>query len=144
LPTCRKLPADGRHGSVDQDSDEWSSILNAPRQVALLALSRQPMPLLRREDGNENKSAKGGYVLLEAEGGERKFTILGTGSELHLAVRARDILQNQGIPTAAVSVPCRLLFEDQDPTYKKKVPRHERARVAVKAAVYAAGSATSA
>ena len=66
------------------------------------------MRLLRREPGNENKSSKGGYVLQEAEGGERKLTILSTGSELYLAVEARDILQKQGIPTAVVSMPCRL------------------------------------
>ena len=110
-------------------------ILNTPRQAALLALSRQPMPLLRREPGNENKSAKGGYVLQEAEGGERKLTILSTGSELHLAVEAREILQKQGIPTAVVSMPCRLLFEQQDAAYKKAVLGETRARVAVEAAV---------
>ena len=110
-------------------------ILQAPRQAALIALSRQPMPLLRTESGNENKSAKGGYVLLEAEGGERKLTILSTGSELHLAVEARDVLQKQGIPTAVVSMPCRLLFEEQDAGYKKAVLGATRARVAVEAAV---------
>jgi transketolase len=93
------------------------------------------MPLLRREPGNENKSAMGGYVLLEAEGGERKLTILSTGSELHLAVEARDLLQKEGIPTAVVSVPCRLLFEQQDAAYKKAVLGTTRARVAVEAAV---------
>jgi transketolase len=93
------------------------------------------MPLLRREAGNENRSAKGGYVLLEAEGGERKLTILSTGSELHLAVEARELLQKEGIPTAVVSMPCRLLFEKQDAAYKKSVLGTTRARVAVEAAV---------
>jgi transketolase len=92
------------------------------------------MPLLRREPGNENKSARGGYVFQEAEGGERKLTILSTGSELHLAVQARDILQKQGIPTSVISMPCRLLFEQQDATYKKVVLGNTRARVAVEAA----------
>ncbi len=93
------------------------------------------MPLLRREPGNENKSAKGAYVLLEAEGGERRLTIIGTGSELHLAVEARDILQKEGVPTAVVSMPCRLLFEEQDAAYRKSVLGNTRARVAVEAAV---------
>jgi transketolase len=93
------------------------------------------MPLLRREPGNENKSAKGGYVLQEAEGGSRKLTILSTGSELHLAVQARQILQKQGIPTAVVSMPCRMLFEQQDATYRRAVLGSTRARVAVEAAV---------
>jgi pyruvate dehydrogenase complex dehydrogenase (E1) component len=80
-------------------------------------------------------SFKGGYVLLEAEGGERKLTILSTGSELHLAVQAREILQKQSIPTAVVSMPCRLLFEQQEAAYKKAVLGTSRARVAVEAAV---------
>src|SRR6201996_5148472 len=113
----------------------WEAILTPPRQAALLALSRQPMPLLRREPGNENKSARGGYVLQEAEGGERKLTILSSGSELHLAVEARDILQKQGVPTAVVSMPCRLLFEQQDAGYRQSVLGKSRARVAVEAAV---------
>ena len=79
------------------------------------------MPLLRREPGTENKSARGAYVLLEAEGGTRKLTIMSTGSELHLAVEAREILQKEGIPTAVVSMPCRLLFEEQDAAYRKAV-----------------------
>jgi transketolase len=113
----------------------WELILDAPRRAALIALSRQPMPLLRREPGDENKSAKGAYVLLEAEGGERKLTLIGTGSELHLAVKARDILEKEGIPTAVVSMPSRLFFEEQDAAYKKAVMGATHARVAVEAAV---------
>src|SRR5882757_10000311 len=94
-------------GDPVETAECWELILDTPRQAALIALSRQPMPLLRREPGNENKSAKGGYVLLEAEGGERKLSILSTGSELQLAVAARDVLQKEGIPTAVVSIPCR-------------------------------------
>jgi transketolase len=63
-----------------------------------------------------------------------KLTILSTGSELHLAVQARDILQ-KGVATAVVSMPCRLLFEQQDAAYKKAVLGTTRARVAVEAAV---------
>jgi transketolase len=124
-----------RPGDPVETAECWELILDAPRQAALIALSRQPMPLLRREPGNENKSARGGYVFQEAEGGERKLTILSTGSELHLAVEARGILQKQGIPTAVVSMPCRLLFEHQDAAYKKAVLGTTRARVAVEAAV---------
>jgi len=137
LAALRAIPhlAVYRPGDPVETAECWELILEAPRQTALLALSRQPMPLLRREAGNENKSARGGYVLLEAEGGERKLTILSTGSELHLAVEARDLLQKEGTPTAVVSVPCRLLFEQQDAAYKKAVLGTTRARVAVEAAV---------
>jgi transketolase len=93
------------------------------------------MPLLRRDTGAENKSARGAYVLLEAEGGPRKLTVMSTGSELHLAVEAREVLQKEGIPTAVVSMPCRLLFEEQDTAYKKTVMGESHARVAVEAAV---------
>jgi transketolase len=137
LAALRAVPhlAVYRPGDPVETAECWEAILNTPRQAALLALSRQPMPLLRREPGSENKSAKGGYVLLEAEGGERKLTILSTGSELHLAVEARDRLQKEGIPTAVVSMPCRLKFEQQDASYRKAVLGTTRARVAVEAAV---------
>jgi transketolase len=137
LASLRAVPqlAVYRPGDPVETAECWELILDAPRQAALIALSRQPMPLLRREPGDENKSARGGYVFQEAEGGERKLTILSTGSELHLAVEAREILQKQGIPTAVVSMPCRLLFERQDAAYKKAVLGTSRARVAVEAAV---------
>jgi transketolase len=137
LAALRAIPhlAVYRPGDPVETAECWELILDAPRQAALIALSRQPMPLLRREPGNENKSAKGGYVLLQAEGGERKLTILSTGSELRLAVEARDVLQKEGVPTAVVSMPCRLLFEEQDAAYKKAVLGTTRARVAVEAAV---------
>ncbi len=109
--------------------------MDAPRRAALIALSRQPMPLLRREPGAENLSAKGAYVLLQAEGGDRALTLIGTGSELHLAVEARAILQSEGVPTAVVSMPCRYLFEQQDEAYRQAVLGETHARVAVEAGV---------
>ncbi len=137
LSALRAIPklAVYRPGDPIETAECWEAILDAPRQAALIALSRQPMPLLRRDPGTENLSAKGGYVLLEAEGGRRKLTIFATGSELHLAVEARDLLQAEGIPTAVVSMPCKLLFEAQDAAYKASVLGETRARVAVEAAV---------
>ena len=137
LAALRAIPHLGvyRPGDAVETAECWELILDQPRRAALIALSRQPMPLLRKEAGTENKSARGAYVLLEAEGGTRKVTLLATGSELHLAVEARDILQKEGVPTAVVSMPCRLLFEEQDLAYKKAVLGETRARVAVEAAV---------
>jgi transketolase len=137
LAALRAVPdlAVYRPGDPVETAECWELILDTPRQAALIALSRQTMPLLRREAGADNRSAKGAYVLLEAEGGERRLTILGAGSELHLAVAARDVLQKEGVPTAVVSMPCRLLFEQQDAAYKKAVLGATRARVAVEAAV---------
>jgi transketolase len=137
LTALRAIPglAVFRPGDPIETAECWQAILDAPRQAALIALSRQPMPLLRKQQGSENLSARGGYVLLEAEGGVRELTIMSTGSELHLAVEARARLQAEGVPTAVVSMPCRLLFEAQAPDYKREVLGDGTARVAVEAAV---------
>ncbi|MBY5878057.1 transketolase [Rhizobium leguminosarum] len=137
LSALRAIPrlAVYRPGDPIETAECWEAIMDAPRQAALIALSRQPMPLLRRDPSDANRSARGAYVLQEAEGGERQLTILASGSELHLAVQARSVLQDEGIRTAVVSMPCRLLFEKQDAAYKKSVLGGSRARVAVEAAV---------
>ena len=137
LAALRAIPhlAVFRPGDPIETAECWEAILDAPRRAALIALSRQPMPLLRRECGSENRSAKGAYVLAEAEGGSRRVTLMATGSELHLAVETRAILQQDGIPTAVVSMPCRLLFEQQGAAYKREVLGESPARVAVEAAV---------
>ncbi|MGO7501221.1 transketolase C-terminal domain-containing protein, partial [Rhizobium ruizarguesonis] len=72
--------------------------------------------------------------LQEAEGGERQLTILASGSELHLSVEARSVLQDEGIRTAVVSMPCRLLFEKQDAAKKlgnriEEMVEHDAARL---------------
>ena len=137
LTALRAIPrlAVYRPGDPIETAECWQVILETPRQAALIALSRQPMPLLRKTAGNENLSAKGAYILLEAEGGTRQLTIMATGSELQLAVNARQTLQAEGIRTAVVSMPCRLIFEAQDDSYKRKVLGDGTARVAVEAAV---------
>jgi transketolase len=139
LTALRAIPhlAVYRPGDPIETAECWELILDAPRRAALIALSRQPMPLLRRNPGTENLSANGGYVLQEAEGGPRKLTIMATGSELHLAVEARAVMQKEGVPTAVVSMPCQLLFEEQDVAYKRAVLGEGSARVAVEAGVEA-------
>jgi transketolase len=137
LSALRAIPhlAVYRPGDAVETAECWEIILDNPRRAALLALSRQPMPLLRQEPGAGNKSARGAYVLMEAEGGSRKLTLMATGSELHLAVEARTILQQQGVPTAVVSMPCALIFNEQDASYQQAVLGNSLARVAVEAAV---------
>jgi transketolase len=137
LSSLRAIPhlAVFRPGDPVETAECWEIILDTPRRAALLALSRQPMPLLRREASAENRSARGAYVLIEAEGGPRKLTLMATGSELHLAVEARTILQQEGVPTAVVSVPCTLIFNEQNAAYQQSVLGETLARVAVEAAV---------
>ncbi|MBV8870238.1 MAG: transketolase [Acetobacteraceae bacterium] len=137
LSSLRAIPhlAVFRPGDPVETAECWEIVLDNPRRAALLALSRQPMPLLRREPGTVNRSARGAYVLLEAEGGPRKLTLMATGSELHLAVQARTVLQGEGVPTAVVSMPCALIFNEQDAAYQQAILGDTLARVAVEAAV---------
>ncbi|HVZ10633.1 MAG TPA: transketolase [Rhodopila sp.] len=125
-----------RPGDAVETAECWELILRQHHRPAFLALSRQPLPMLRADATAENRSARGAYVLHEAEGGPRKVTLIGTGSEVQLAVQARDVLQKEGIPTAVVSMPSRTLFEEQDAAYKQSVLGPETgARVAVEAGV---------
>ncbi|SEK94379.1 transketolase [Streptacidiphilus jiangxiensis] len=97
-----------------------------------LALTRQGVPTYAR---NED-TAKGGYVHTEAEGGDAKVVLIGTGSELQLAVAAREALQAEGIPTRVVSMPSIEWFAEQTQEYRDSVlPPAVRARVAVEAGI---------
>lgn len=97
----------------------WEIALKSETAPSLLALSRQGLPTLRGADA-ENKSAKGGYVLAEAEGA-RAITLLATGSEVSLAMKAREMLAAEGLQAAVVSLPCFALFDKQDKAYRDSV-----------------------
>ncbi|MEV7252208.1 transketolase [Streptomyces cyaneofuscatus] len=102
-----------------------------------LALTRQGVPTY---EANED-AAKGGYVLFEAEGSsgqntEPQVLLIATGSEVHVAVEAREQLQAAGVPTRVVSMPSVEWFEEQDQGYKESVlPPSVKARVAVEAGI---------
>jgi transketolase len=112
----------------------WEIAMNHRAGPCSLMFSRQPLEPVRTEHSNENISSRGAYVLVEADHGARRATILATGSEVAIALRARDILQAEGVPTAVVSMPCWELFEKQDETYKRRVIDRTTIRVAVEAA----------
>jgi transketolase len=109
----------------------WELALSAPKTPAVIALTRQGVPTLRR-DTQENRSARGGYVLAEAEGA-RAVTLLATGSEVSLAMTARDQLKAKGVAAAVVSLPCWELFDAEDAAYRRSV-LGAAPRVAVEAA----------
>ncbi|WP_135077052.1 transketolase [Terasakiella sp. SH-1] len=96
----------------------WMLALQAEKTPSVLALSRQGLPAVRTEYSEENKSARGAYVLAQADG-PRKATLIATGSEVEIAMNAREALQADGVPTAVVSMPCWELFEQQDDNYKR-------------------------
>jgi transketolase len=94
----------------------WEIALLAKHTPTILALTRQGVPLLRTAPTDENLSAKGAYVLIEPKG-KRDVTLIGTGSELALAVEAAKTLDGEGVRAAVVSMPCSELFEAQSETY---------------------------
>ncbi|MFD8914115.1 transketolase [Streptomyces sp. NPDC059575] len=97
-----------------------------------LVLTRQGVPVYEPNDA----AARGGYVLFEAEGGEPQVILIATGSEVHVAVEAREQLQAEGVPTRVVSMPSVEWFEEQDRGYRESVlPPSVRARVAVEAGI---------
>jgi len=113
----------------------WALALESEDGPSGMVLTRQGVPAQRTEHTDENLSARGAYVLAEAEGGERKVTLMATGSEVSIAMAARETLQGEGVPTAVVSMPCWELFDEQDEGYRKQVLGSATVRVAVEAAV---------
>ncbi len=97
----------------------WELALTARDAPSVLVLTRQALPPLRRDAGT-NRSAQGAYVLEEAQGA-RQITLLATGSEVALAVAARERLTARGIAAAVVSMPCWALFEHEDAAYRRAV-----------------------
>ncbi len=108
-----------RPADAIETAECWELALKRSDGPSLLALSRQSLPALRVEDG-ENRSARGGYVLAEAEGA-RAATVIATGSEVSLAIAAREVLAAEGVAVAVVSLPCWELFAQQDASYRATV-----------------------
>jgi transketolase len=113
----------------------WEIALEHRAGPVSLIFARQDLPLVRTVATDDNPSRRGAYVLVEGEGGARQVTVLATGSEVLLAVRARAMLQAEGIPTAVVSMPSWELFEQQDATYRSATLGAGAVRVGVEAAL---------
>jgi transketolase len=126
-----------RPGDANETVVAWRTILEHTDRPAGLALSRQDLPTLdRSEFASAEGTAMGGYVLAEASSGQPRVILIATGSELQLAVAARETLEAEGTPTRVVSMPCVEWFRAQDLAYQQQVlPGAVRARVSVEAAV---------
>jgi transketolase len=120
-----------RPADAVETAECWEIALTKKDAPSILALTRQPVPGLRKDAG-ENRSARGAYVLAEADGA-RKITLLATGSEVGIAMTAREQLAAKGVAAAVVSMPCWQLFEAQDEAYRRSV-LGTAPRVAVEAA----------
>ncbi len=113
----------------------WELALENRDGPTSLVFARQALPPVRRDGGAQNRSARGAYVLAEAQGGPRRVTLIATGSEVAVALAARGLLQGRGCPTAVVSMPSFELFEAQDSAWRDEVLRPDTVRVGVEAAV---------
>jgi transketolase len=116
----------------------WALAVQTKDKPSILALTRQAVPPLRADAAVANHCARGGYIIRPAQGagpgGERKGTILATGSEVSIAVDAQALLAQDGIHVAVASLPCWTLFDQQSEAYRKEV-LGDGVRVAVEAMV---------
>ncbi|MEJ6398697.1 transketolase [Yoonia sp. 208BN28-4] len=123
-----------RPADTVETAEAWEMALTSDKTPHVLCLSRQNLPTVRTEHKTKNLSAQGAYVLADAEG-KRQAILMATGSEVEIALAARDILQNEGIGTRVVSMPCWELFEEQDESYRRRVLPAGPVRVAVEAGI---------
>ena len=123
-----------RPADTIETAEAWELALSSKETPSVLSLTRQNVPTVRTTHTGKNLTAQGAYVLAEAEG-KRQAILLATGSEVSIAMAARDLLQAEGIGTRVVSMPCWELFEEQPEAYRKRVLPGGPVRVAVEAGI---------
>jgi transketolase len=133
-----------RPADANETSYAWLTILQRFSGPEGLALSRQNLPVFERGDGEATGDtfasakyvAKGAYVLAEAPGGTPDVILIATGSEVQIAVEAREVLRGEGINARVVSAPSLDWFEEQSDEYKESVlPSSVKARVSIEAGI---------
>lgn len=112
--------------------EAWELAASSKGTPSVLSLTRQGLPTVRTKFTGKNLVSQGAYVLVDAEN-KRQVILLATGSEVEIALAARDILEAEGIGTRVVSMPCWELFEQQDDAYRKRVLPGGAVRVGVEA-----------
>ncbi|MDX5383910.1 MAG: transketolase [Rhodobacterales bacterium] len=117
-----------------ETAEAWELALTSKETPSVLSLTRQNLKTLRTTHKSKNLTAQGGYVLADATG-KRQAILMATGSEVEIAMAARDLLEAEGIGTRVVSMPCWELFEEQDEAYRRRVLPAGPVRVAVEAAI---------
>ena len=122
-----------RPADAVETAEAWELALNGDGP-SVLSLTRQGVPTVRTKHTSKNQCASGGYVLADAEG-KRQVILIATGSEVSVAMGARDLLQADGIGTRVVSLPCWEIFEEQPDSYRRRVLPAGPVRVGVEAAV---------
>ncbi|WP_281825623.1 transketolase [Jannaschia rubra] len=135
LAMCRATPNTHVFRPCDtvETAEAWELALTSERTPSILTLTRQNVATLRKDYTSKNLVAQGAYVLTDATA-KRMVILMATGSEVEIAMAARDLLERDGIGTRVVSMPCWELFEEQDEKYRRKVLPAGPVRVAVEAA----------
>ena len=121
-----------------ETAEAWELALTTKTTPSVMALSRQNLAALRKVHTNANLVSKGAYVLAES-GAKRQAILIATGSEVEIAMKARDLLEAQGIGTRVVSMPCMELFAAQDDAYRRRILPPGPVRVGIEAGVRAGG-----
>lgn len=128
-----------RPADANETAQAWKAILERTDGPVGLILTRQNVPTFPRgEEGFAGAEgvARGAYVLVDASNGAPEVILIGTGSEVQLAVAARETLEAAGVPTRVVSAPSLEWFAEQDEAYREQVlPAAVRARVSVEAGI---------
>jgi transketolase len=137
LAALRAIPNLNVYRPADavETAECWQAALATPNSPSVIALTRQGLPQLRTDQGPENLSAKGGYVLKDTSLSSRAVTLISTGSEVSLAIEAQALLEADGIGAALVSMPCHELFMDQDKAYRDAVLAPGSAMVVTEAGI---------
>ena len=123
-----------RPADVVETAECWQLALKSKTTPSTLALTRQGLPTLRKNYDEDNLCALGAYELMTASD-DAKVTIFASGSEVEIAVKARNELENKGIPTRVVSVPCFELFEHQVESYQTALIGTAPVKIAIEAAI---------
>jgi transketolase len=126
-----------RPADANEVAEAYRVALGQRKRPVALILTRQDLPTLDRSKyGAASGLRRGAYILAEASSGQPQAIVLGSGSEVHICLAAREMLEAEGIPTRVVSVPCWELFEEQSSQYRQSVlPEEVVCRVGVEAGV---------
>ena len=123
-----------RPADTCETAECWQLALESQSTPSAIALTRQGLPTVRTEFSQDNKCAFGAYELSTASD-DAKVSIFATGSEVHLALAAQTELEDAGIPTRVISVPCFELFEEQSAEYQNAVLGTAEVNIGVEAAI---------
>ncbi|RUU98346.1 transketolase [Mesorhizobium sp. M1A.F.Ca.IN.020.03.2.1] len=136
LAALRAIPNHNvfRPADAVETAECWQLALESEKTPSTLALTRQNLPTVRSEHSEKNLSASGAYELAAANG-EAAVTIFATGSEVEVALGARELPEKHGHPTRVVSVPCFELFDQQDEDYRRKTIGNAEVKVAIEAGI---------